>query len=53
MREIIILPLSVGQNHPKWKFAQDLCVKLSEYPDVRVRVNVVRGLAYLARTKKN
>lgn len=30
INEIIRLPLSVGQNHPNWKFAQDLCIKLSE-----------------------
>ena len=51
IEELITLPLSVGQNYPKWKFAQDLCIKLSEYPDPRVRGNAILGLAYIARTK--
>lgn len=52
INEIIRLPLSVGQNYPNWKFAQDLCIKLSEYPDERVRVNAILGLSYIARTKR-
>lgn len=51
IQELITLPLSVGQNHPKWKVAQDLCIKLSEYPDTRVRANAILGLSYIARTK--
>ena len=50
--EIALLPLSVGQNHPNWKFAQDLCVKLSEHPEPLVRSNAILGLAYIARTKR-
>jgi hypothetical protein len=41
IEELITLPLSIGQNHPKWKFAQDLCVKLSDYPGARVRANAI------------
>lgn len=51
INEIIRLPLLVGMNHQKWKFAQDLCVKLSEHEDSRVRANSILGLAYVARTK--
>jgi len=51
IQELIILPLSVGENFPQWKFAQDLCINLSEYPDTRVRANSILGLAYIARTK--
>lgn len=51
IEEIIRLPLSVGMNHPNWKYAQSLCVKLSEHNDVRVRANSIMGLAYIARTK--
>ncbi len=49
--ELIVSPLSIGKYHPNWKFAQDLCVKLSEYPDSRVNANAILGLAYIARTK--
>lgn len=51
IQELIALPLSVGETFPQWKFAQDLCVNLSEYPDPRVRANSILGLAYIARTK--
>lgn len=50
--ELALLSLSVGQFHPHWKTAQDLCAKLSEHPDPRVRANAVLGLAYIARTKR-
>jgi hypothetical protein len=52
LEEIISLPLSVGMYHPNWKFAQDLCVRLSEYPHPWVKANAVLGLAYVARTKR-
>lgn len=49
--ELIKLPLSVGEYHINWKYAQDLCVKLSNHDDARVRANAVLGFAYIARTK--
>jgi hypothetical protein len=49
--EMILLPLSVGEYHSNWKFAQDLCVKISSHEDERVRANAVLGFAYIARTK--
>lgn len=49
--ELFILPLSVGENHPNWKFAQDICVKLSSHESPLVRANAVLGFAYIARTK--
>lgn len=49
--EMIVLPLSVGEYHSNWKFAQDLCAKLSEHPDARVSANAILGFAYIARTK--
>lgn len=51
LNELILLPLSVGEYHRNWKYAQDLCVKLSSHEDARVRANAVLGLAYIARTK--
>lgn len=52
INELITLPLSIGQYHHNWKFAQDICVKLSVHEDARVRANAVLGLAYIARTKR-
>lgn len=49
--KLIRLPLSVGMNHHDWKFAQDLCIKLSTHSDLRVRANALTGLEYIARTK--
>jgi len=51
IEEMIILPLSIGQHNPNWKYAQDICVKLSNHDDERVRANAALGLAYTARTK--
>ncbi|MBB3127019.1 MULTISPECIES: hypothetical protein [Paenibacillus] len=50
-KELLTLPLSVGQNHPNWKFAQDVCVRLSGHASPIVRANAVLGFAYIARTK--
>jgi len=49
--DLIRLPLSVGMNHNDWKFAQDLCIKLSSHSDWRVKANSLRGLEYIAKTK--
>lgn len=49
--ELLTLPLSVGENHPNWKFAQDICVQLSSHESSAVRANAVLGFAYIARTK--
>ena len=49
--ELILLPLGVGMNHPDWKYSQDLCLKLTDHSDWRVRANAFRGLEYTAMTK--
>ncbi|WP_246070708.1 hypothetical protein [Paenibacillus kobensis] len=49
--ELRSLPFSVGMYHPNWKYAQDLCIKLSQHEDAALRANAVLGLAYVARTK--
>lgn len=49
--EVLNLPLSVGENHPNWKFAQDLCAQLATHESPEVRANAVLGFAYIARTK--
>ncbi|GIP23057.1 hypothetical protein [Paenibacillus sp. J22TS3] len=51
LEELLTLPLSVGQNHPNWKFAQDVCIRLASHESSAVRANAVLGLAYIARTK--
>ena len=49
--ELATLSLSVAEYHPNWKYAQDVCVKLSEHKDAMVRANAVLGFSYIARTK--
>lgn len=49
--ELIRLPLNVGMNHPNWKYAQDICIRLTQSKDIRVRANAFRGLEYVAMTK--
>ena len=49
--DFMLLPLSLGEHFPDWKFAQDLCIKLAANEDAAVRANAVLGLAYIARTK--
>ncbi|RJE48901.1 MULTISPECIES: hypothetical protein [unclassified Dehalobacter] len=50
--KLIILPLSIGEYHSDWKYAQDICVRLAVYPEPSVRANAILGLAYIARTKR-
>jgi hypothetical protein len=49
--KLVLLPLSIGEYHCNWKYAQDLCAKLSTHEDERIRANAVLGFAYIARTK--
>lgn len=51
MDALITLPLSLGEYESDWKFAQDICMKLAQHEDERVRANAALGLAYVARTK--
>lgn len=48
-KELILLPLSLGEYHRDWKYAQDICIKLSNHENAEVRANAVLGLAYIAR----
>lgn len=50
--ELLRLPLSVSEYHPNWKFAQDICARLSNHESPAVRANAVLGFAYIARTKR-
>ena len=49
--ELMILPLSIGEYFPDWKFAQDLCIELAKNKNSAIRANAVLGLSYIARTK--
>ena len=49
--DLMLLPLSLGEHFPDWKFAQDLCIRLTGNEDAAIRANAVLGLAYIARTK--
>ena len=51
LKDILRLPLSVGMNHPNWRFAQDICIRLAKSSDIRIRANALRGLEYVAMTK--
>ncbi len=51
IEELSILSLALGENFPNWKYAQDICILLSEHPDERVRANACLGFAYIARTQ--
>jgi hypothetical protein len=51
IESIIMLPLSVGLNHPNWKFAQSICIQLYAHSDWRVKANALQGLEYIARSK--
>lgn len=49
--ELVLLPLRVGESFPDWKFAQDICLQLTESGDEKISANSCLGLAYIARTK--
>ena len=51
LEELMLLPLSVGEYHSNWKYAQQICVKLCEHEHASIRANAVLGFGYIARTK--
>jgi hypothetical protein len=46
---LIFVSLSAATYDPDWKYAQDLCIRLSNHPNKTVRGNAILGLAYVAR----
>ena len=50
-KDLMMLSLGVGESYPDWKYAQDVCVQLSESKDADIRANACLGFAYIARTK--
>ncbi|MDO3410524.1 hypothetical protein QWJ34_12200 [Saccharibacillus sp. CPCC 101409] len=49
--ELRLLPFSVGMYHRNWKYAQRICLDLTQHEDANVRANAVFGFAHIARTK--
>lgn len=49
--ELMLLPLALGEHYPDWKYAQDVCLKLADHADDRIRANACLGLGYVARTQ--
>lgn len=49
--ELASLSLGVGASFPDWKFAQDICLQLTDSEDEKISANACLGLAYIARTK--
>ena len=50
--ELEILSLSIGEDCPDWKYAQDVCLQLTEHPAGNVRANACLGLGYIARNHR-
>jgi hypothetical protein len=49
VERLVTLPIDLGFNHENWRFIQDVCVRLSNHHDWRVRANSLLGLSYAAR----
>ncbi len=49
VERLVTLPIDLGFNHENWRFIQDVCVRLSEHRDWRIRANSLQGLSYAAR----
>jgi hypothetical protein len=49
VERLVTLPIDLGFHHENWRFIQDVCVRLSEHRDWRIRVNSLLGLSYAAR----
>ena len=42
------IPISIGLYHQNWKFIQDVCVRLSEHSDCRIRGTAIMGIEFAA-----
>lgn len=49
---LIPVALSVATYDPDWKYAQDLCIRLSEHSNASVRGNAILALGYVARVHR-
>ena len=49
VERLVRLPIDLGFNHENWRFIQDVCVRLSEHRDWRIRANSLQGLVCAAR----
>ncbi len=48
IQRLMRLPFDLGLNHENWHFIQEVCVRLSEHRDWRIRSSSLQGLAYAA-----
>jgi len=46
---LIRLPIDLGFHHENWRFIQDVCIRLSDHREWRIRANSLLGLSYAAR----
>src|SRR3954454_12500998 len=44
--------IGVSMHDDDWRYAQDLCVRLSAHPHVEVRGNAVLGFGHIARVHR-
>jgi len=49
VERLVTLPIDLGFHHENWRFIQDVCVRLSDHGDWRIRSNALLGLTYAAR----
>ena len=47
-----IAVIGVSMHDDDWRYAQDLCVRLSSHPHFNVRANAVLGFAHIARVHR-
>ena len=45
--------IGVSMHDDDWRYAQDLCVRLSSHPHFNVRGNAVLGFAHIARVHRH
>lgn len=52
VERLVTLPIDLAYSHDSWRFVQDVCVRLSNHRDWRVRANSLQGLALTARFRR-
>jgi hypothetical protein len=48
VESLIYIAFAVGYYCDDWKYAQDICIRLSDHPNKTVRGNAILGLFYVA-----
>ena len=49
---LILVAIGVSMHGEDWRYAQDLCVRLSSHPHFNVRGNAVLGFGHVARVHR-